>query len=171
VTLRLVVDSIGHRSFGPFLLVAGAITSAPVVGDVPGIPTTMGLFVLLTTSQILLRRERIWLPAWLLDRSISQRNFERLLGWLRRPARWLDSVTRPRLVALTTRPGVYTVAAAALAVGLVMPLMELIPLIANAAGVALASFGVALISRDGLLALLALLPTLGTFSVVVVALV
>jgi hypothetical protein len=48
-----------------------------------------------------------------------------------------------------------------------MPFLEVVPFSANLAGAALAAFGLALISRDGLLALLAFALTFTTFAMVV----
>lgn len=48
------------------------------------------------------------------------------------------------------------IAVITLLVGAVMPLMEFIPFSANAAGVVLTTFGLALMVRDGLLALVTL---------------
>jgi hypothetical protein len=47
-----------------------------------------------------------------------------------------------------------------------MPLLELIPFSANLAGVALAAFGISLIARDGLFALISLIVTAGTLLLV-----
>ena len=47
-----------------------------------------------------------------------------------------------------------------------MPPMELVPFSANGAGAALVAFGLALIARDGLLAVLALLITFTTLGLV-----
>lgn len=49
-------------------------------------------------------------------------------------------------------------------------LLEMIPFSANLAGLSLTSFGIALIARDGLLALISLAATGGTFVVIVMAL-
>lgn len=62
VSLDSILRVIGRRSFGPLLLVAGLVMVLPVIGNIPGVPTAMGVFVLLTTGQLLFRREYIWLP-------------------------------------------------------------------------------------------------------------
>ena len=49
-----------------------------------------------------------------------------------------------------------------MAVAAAMPLMEVIPFSANGAGLALMAFGLAIVARDGLLALMAFLATGGT---------
>lgn len=61
VSLSEALSAIGSRSFGPFILMAGIVTAAPVVGDIPGIPSVMGLFVLLTTVQLLFGSRHFWL--------------------------------------------------------------------------------------------------------------
>lgn len=156
VSLDEVLDSIGTRSLGPLLLVAGLITLAPVIGDIPGVPTIMAILVLLIAGQLLFRREHLWLPQWLLKRSISRTKMQKMLDWSRKPARFVDRYTHPRLSRLVEGKGQYVVALVCIAIALAMPLMEFVPFSANFAGLALSSFGLALISRDGALAMVAL---------------
>ncbi|HSX84667.1 MAG TPA: exopolysaccharide biosynthesis protein [Cellvibrio sp.] len=156
VSLDEVLDSIGTRSLGPLILVAGLITLAPVIGDIPGVPTIMAILVLLIAGQLLFRREHLWLPQWLLKRSISRAKMQKMLGWSRKPARFVDRYTHPRMSRLVEGKGQYLVALVCIAIALAMPLMEFVPFSANFAGLALSSFGLAMISRDGALALLAL---------------
>lgn len=156
VSVDEVLDSIGTRSLGPLLLVAGLITLAPVIGDIPGVPTIMAILVLLTAGQLLFRSEHLWLPQWLLKRSISRSKMQKMLDWSRKPARFVDRYTHSRMTRLVDGKGQHLVALVCIAIALAMPLMEFIPFSANFAGLALSSFGLALISRDGALALVAL---------------
>jgi len=170
VTLGMILATVGDRSFGPLLLLAGLVTLAPVVGDIPGMPTTMGLLVLLTAVQLLAGREHLWLPGWLLDRSVARAKLDKATDWLRRPARFIDRLMRPRLTVLVRGPGKYLIVLVCVVVAAAMPPMELVPFSANGAGAALTAFGLALIARDGLVALLALLVAGATFWLVVGAL-
>ncbi len=163
VTFDAVLDVIGRRSFGPLLLVAGLITAAPVVGDVPGVPTIIGLFVLAIAGQLLFGRDHFWLPGWLLKLSVARRTFEKALGWMRKPARFVDRLLRQRLAMFTHGAGMYAMAVACAGIALAMPAMEVVPFSANGAGAAFAAFGLAMIAEDGLLALLAFLFTVTTF--------
>lgn len=165
VTLQEVLDAVGHRSFGPILLVAGMITLAPLIGDIPGIPSAVGLMVLLTAGQLLLQRRHIWIPHTLLKRSVKQRTLCKFLHWGRPVAHFLDRWSRPRLTILTRTSFFYAIAIAVSAIALAMPLMEMIPFSANGAGAALTAFGLSLIARDGVLALFALAVTVATFVV------
>lgn len=166
VSLDAVVDSVGRRSFGPLLLLAGLVTLAPVVGDIPGVPTIMAILVLLTSAQLLFRREHFWLPRWMLDRSVERSKLDRAVGWLRRPVRFVDRWLRPRLQRLVQGIGLRVVALVCVAIAAAMPVMEVVPFSANGAGLALTAFGLALVTRDGLLALLAFLVTGGTLALV-----
>lgn len=157
VSLDEVLDSIGTRSLGPLLLVAGLITLAPVIGDIPGVPTIMAVLVLLIAGQLLFRREHLWLPQWLLKRSISRPKMQKMLNWSRKPARFVDRYTHSRMTRLVDGKGQSLVALVCIGIALAMPLMEFVPFSANFAGLALSSFGLALISRDGALALVALI--------------
>lgn len=166
VSLGAILDAVGHRSFGPLLLVPGLVTLAPLVGDIPGVPTLMGILVLLTTGQLLLGRDRLWLPRWLRERSVARDTLSTALRRLRPVARFVDRWTGPRLTFLVRGPGHYVVAIVCLGIGVAMPPMELIPFSATGAGAALTAFGLSLIAEDGLLALLALGVTTGTFGLI-----
>lgn len=168
VSVEAVLETLGRRSFGPILLLAGLVILAPVVGDFPGVPTLMALLVLLSAGQLLAGRRSFWLPRWLLARTVSRESAQRSLEWMRRPARWLDWILRPRLVALTTGKGASAIAALCLAIALAVPAMEFVPFSANGGGLALTAFGLALIGRDGLLALGAIVVT-GATGVAVLA--
>ncbi|MCG5516886.1 MULTISPECIES: exopolysaccharide biosynthesis protein [unclassified Ectothiorhodospira] len=167
VSLQSVLQKIGRRSFGPLLLVAGLVTVAPLIGDIPGVPTLMGLLVLLTAGQLLLGRQRFWLPRFILERSVPDSTLRKVLDRLQRPARFLDRLFRPRLMLLSTGPGVYLIAVACLLIAVIMPFLEAIPFSANGAAAALIAFGLSLIARDGILALFALLVTGMIFSLVI----
>ena len=162
VSVGDVLEAIGKRSFGPIVLVAGLITIAPLIGDIPGVPTLLGLVVLLTLGQLLFRRNHIWLPNWITARNIERDKLTKGLNWLQKPARKLDKFTRPRLVFLVEGPGLYVMVALCIAVALAMPAMEVIPFSANGGGAALMAFGLALIARDGVVALIATTVTAAT---------
>lgn len=166
VTIESIVHEVGDRSFGPLLLFAGVIMASPLSG-IPGMPTSMGVVVMLVTAQLLLRRNHFWLPRWLLQRSVRRSNLERAVKLLRVPARAIDRLLRPRLATLVSGRSVYVIGVACLVIALGVPTMEVVPFSATAAGVALSSFGLSLIARDGLLALVAFAVTFGTFGFVV----
>jgi len=70
VSFGRLYDAIGHRSFGPLLLVAGIIVLMPFVGDIPGVPTIMGAVVMLIAAQLFAHRKQFWLPRRVLNASL-----------------------------------------------------------------------------------------------------
>lgn len=163
VELHDILQQIEQRSFGAILIVAGIIVLAPLVGDIPGVPTVVALLVVLTSVQILAGRRYFWLPRFLLKRSIPRRKLQGALNFMLRPARFTDRFLFHRLEFLTGDLLTLFVAVASIGIGLVMPLLELIPFSANLAGLALLTFGAALVVRDGLLMLISLLFTVAVF--------
>ncbi len=162
VSLYAIVEELGSRSFGPLLLLAGLVTLVPIIGDIPGVPTLMAIIVLLIAVQLLVGRRRLWLPRWLLDRSVARGKVDTALSWMQRPARFVDRLLRPRLSVFVNGPGVYAIALVCIVIAAATPPMEFVPFSANGAGIALTAFGLALIARDGLMALLAFVFTATT---------
>ncbi len=167
VSLDQILDAVGRRSFGPLLVVAGLIVLAPVVGDIPGMATMMGIFVALVASQIVIGRDRVWLPQWMLSRSVRSTRLKKPLRWLRKPARWIDRVTRTRLQALVGGTASRVIAAICVMVAALMPLMEVVPFSANAAGLVLVVFGLGLIAGDGVMALFGAVVSVGMLVLIV----
>lgn len=162
VSLDQLMGMVGRRSFGSLLLLAGLLTLAPVIGDIPGVPTILGAFVFLIAAQMLAGMEHFWLPRWLLDRTVKRSHLESAIRWMRSPARFVDRILKVRYVALVDGTAKYAIALVCLGIAASMPVMEVVPFSANAAGVALTAFGLSLIARDGLL-------SAGAFSVTAAA--
>lgn len=166
VSLGAIVEAVGGRSFGPLLLMAGVIMVSPLSG-IPSMPTSMGFLVLLIAAQLLFRRQHFWLPRWLLRRSIARTKLGKGIKWLRPSAHFIDRWLRPRLPLFIEGFSIYLVAAVCILIAAAMPIMELVPLSAHGAGLALSAFGLSLIARDGLLALLAFVVTAASFGLVI----
>ncbi|MBU5614971.1 exopolysaccharide biosynthesis protein [Geomonas azotofigens] len=166
VTLGKIVESVGNRSFGPLLLMVGVIAASPLSG-MPGVPTATGFLILLIAVQLFFRRDHFWLPKWLLRRSLAEDKVLTAIRWLRPVARFIDRWLRPRLPALIRGGSIYLISFICASIAVVMPMMELVPFSAHGAGLALSAFGLALISRDGLLALIAFVVTAVSLGVVI----
>ena len=168
VTIASLMDVIGERSFGPLLLVPSLIALSPV-GAVPGLPAITSAVIILITGQILVGHPHIWIPVWLGRRSIDARKLESGLSRLIPAARFIDRfLLAPRLSWLTTGPFFFVIALVCLLVGLVTPVLELVPLGGIPPNAALVAFSLAITVRDGLWALLAFAFTLGSVALFVV---
>jgi hypothetical protein len=169
VTVADVRERLGQRSFGPLLLFAGLVLSTPIVG-IPGLPTTLAIVIMLTSGQMLFGLQRLWLPKFLLRRSIARRHLERFDRIVRYAAGYVDRIIRPRLIWLTAKPFSSLIAALCFLLGLIMLPLEYVPLTSSIPAFPVAAFGLALTTRDGLFVILGLaliLAGLGFFITVV----
>ena len=162
VTLGNVLDQVGHHSFAPLLMVAGLIMLAPGPADIPGVPVVIGLFVILVAGQLAMHRDHVWGPNWMERRKLEPKTIKHMTSWLRRPAGWMDRVTKTRWTWLVDHAGVTTIAVACILIACATPLLEFVPFSANLAGAAITTFSLALLTRDGLLGALAMLFSIGT---------
>ncbi|RYE59609.1 MAG: exopolysaccharide biosynthesis protein, partial [Hyphomicrobiales bacterium] len=104
-------------------------------------------------GQIALGREKLWLPRWLTEREMPAKHGQKLLSFLRPISKVVDNVTKPRARFLTGKPMRRIGAAACVLVGLIMPILEVIPFTSTWAGVIVATYGLAITVRDGVLAM------------------
>lgn len=158
MTLGSVIDTVGRRSYGPVLMVIGILLLSPISG-IPGVPTLSGILILFISAQMLVLSGGFWLPAWLTNRHLPSSKLMRGIRLLEPVASFIDARLHARLVPVVRGPGSYLIGGVCMVIACAMPLMEVVPFSATAAGFALAVFGLALVSMDGLLALLGLIFT------------
>lgn len=156
ITVDDIRHTLGRRSFGPFLLIVGLIGSTPASG-IPGLPTVIGITVLLTAGQLVLGLKQIWLPGFLLRRSMSRERLGRAIRFLRWPAGLIDRVVRPRLAFLTRGPVSRLLGACCCIIAVVKPPLEFIPATSAVPAAVVAIFGLALTTQDGAVAIVALI--------------
>ncbi len=165
-TIGTLLRAVGRRSFGTLLLVPALVLLSPI-SAVPGVPTSMGALVALTTGQLLLRRQEFWLPRWILCREVPELRLQQALRFLRPVARVVDRLLKPRLFWLTEGWPVYMLALVCLVLALCTTPLELVPGANTTIGAALTAFALALLAHDGLLAVLGLLSCAVLVAVVV----
>lgn len=150
VAVEDMVDVIGTRSYGPFLVVPALIELSPV-GGIPGVPTVLAAVVVLFAAQMLWGRKRLWVPAVLARRAVAARKLTRLVSAMRPVAQRVDRWFHGRLHALTTGVWMRLAALVCVALAVLVPPLELFPFASSAPMGATALFGLALMVRDGLL--------------------
>lgn len=154
VELGHVVGAMGHRSHGPFLLIPALIEMSPI-GGIPGLPSVLAAIIILVAVQVLLGRKHLWLPGFLKRRSIKAEKACKATAKMRGFARFMDRWFHGRLPHFTS--GWYVKAAAIVCILLAcaVPPLELLPFASTAPMFAIASFGLAMLVRDGLLMIVA----------------
>ncbi len=149
-----MLEAIGKRSFGPFLLLPALIDISPV-GSIPGLPTFLGLMIAITAFQLLIGRNHLWLPGFIANRSRKSEDVKKAADKLNPLAKRLDRWFHGRLPRLTSKPFQRVAAVIILLLTLTVPPLELLPLATTLPMSAIAAFGLALLVHDGLLMLIA----------------
>lgn len=152
ISLALLQRIAGQRAAGPLLLGPALLAMSPLT-IIPGVPSLIGLSTVLVASQVAIGRDRIWLPGWLKRLKLSTRHAKRLLKFLKPIGRKADAVVKPRATFVTSWPLRRLGALVCAAIGLAMPMMEVIPFTSTWAGVVIAGYGLSITARDGFLAL------------------
>ena len=134
------------------------------VGAIPFLPAVTSAVIVLIAAQILLRHDHFWIPGWLSRRSMDARKMEQGLEKFRPVARFIDHLLRPRLLWLTGGTFFYVIALMCLLIGLVTPVLEIVPLAGIPPNAAVVAFSLAITARDGLWVLLAFYFTNGTIA-------
>lgn len=150
-----IMDAFGTRAFGGLLVLPALVALSPV-GAIPGVPTTLGLLILTVSAQHTVGLDSPWVPSVLRERSVSTEKWdeakEKIDPWVKR----IDRVLRPRLTWLTKGAADRALAAAASISALVMILLEIVPFAVMIPGAAILLLGLAIVTRDGLAALVGL---------------
>lgn len=164
ISLNELSARFGGRALGALLLVFGILCLLPLP---PGATTIFGLPLLLLAPQLLVGLRAPWLPQKLRHRAVEmdqvRPNLPRVIRWLRR----IESVSRPRLTFLFGPVGqrLIGLVCTVLAVVLILP----IPLGNLLPAASVSVLALALIQRDGILALIGYGAALASASVLVLA--
>lgn len=149
VSIRDVLAELGDRSITPVILVIAVILISPISG-IPGAPTISGCLIVILAVQALIERRHLWLPDILLRRKVSGERLVRMVAWLRRPCRFVDRHTRPRLTVLTRGVARQITLVACVVIPLGWPLLEVLPFVTSTGALTVALLVFGLFTRDGL---------------------
>ena len=148
LTLGELIDLLGGRALGGLLLVFGLACVLPLP---PGATTVFGMPLVLLAPQLLFDVSAPWCPQRLRARAVPaadlKRVFARMVPWLRR----MEAVSRPRLGFVLNGAGrrLIGLICTLLALVLILP----IPLGNMLPAATVSVFSLALIQRDGAVAL------------------
>jgi hypothetical protein len=133
---------------GPVLF---ALTLPVLTPMPPGVSMVLALPLLMVAPQIVLGRQRLWMPDWLGRRTIGRKELVKVLKRVLPPLTRFEAVVKPRLSFLTGNVGSRMVGVACTLIALVLvlpiPFANLVP------SIALGVFALGLTRRDGLLVL------------------
>ncbi|WP_240611065.1 exopolysaccharide biosynthesis protein [Oceaniglobus ichthyenteri] len=156
VTIGDITESFGRTSFLPMMLIPALMLVSPLSG-IPLFSSFCGIWIVVVAMQRIARRDRLWLPGFIMERTIQGASLNRASHALCWVADWLDRTSRPRLHVLVTPPvSLFSYSLCVLA-GLTIPFLELIPFSSSLIGLMVVLLSVGLLVRDGLFVILALI--------------
>ncbi len=157
VTVGTLLKSLEGRGLGLILL----ILSLPMcVPNIPGISTLFGLLLLGPSFQMIFGSKTLWMPGFVKRWSFRGNDLRKALRACGKLLHKLEYLARPRLMALTSRPGLIYAGLQTLIMALVlllpMPGANFLP------GIAVALTGLGVLQRDGIFMLAATSVAAGT---------
>jgi hypothetical protein len=154
VTIGSLLDAFGSRSFGSLVALFALIAIVPPVGAIPGVPTGMGVLIVLIAGQMLFGAKHPWIPQFLQKRGFRKEKVEKARDKAGKWARRIDKLIGPRLSWAAEGAAERIAAGCIVLVAALMPPLELLPLAAALPASAVLLFGLGLMARDGVLMLL-----------------
>ncbi|WP_410216719.1 exopolysaccharide biosynthesis protein [Paracoccus sp. (in: a-proteobacteria)] len=148
-----IAEALGRDSLPPNLMIPALAVVSPLSG-VPLFSSVCGIMIALISAQMLIGREHAWLPGFVRRREVSTARLCKGTDWMKRPARFLDRITRERLSWLVRRPMLWVTQLICLICGLVMPFLEIVPFTSSLMGVVVSLFAFGMLARDGVFTLL-----------------
>jgi hypothetical protein len=149
-----VIAKLGRKSFASLILLFALISASPA-SAIPGITTIVAAIVFLLVAQLIVGREHVWLPGFIIRRRMSTQSLCKGVSWLRKPVEFVERILKPRFTFVFHRPLIWLPLFLIMALTLAMPFMEAIPTSGSIASVVIAFFAAGLLSRDGVFVLIA----------------
>jgi len=165
VALGEIVSTLNERSYGLLLILFALPNLVPIY--LPGLSAVLGLPLAFVAVQMVLGRSRPWLPQAVLQRSISREDYARVIGKALPSLVRIEQLLKPRLSFLTVSVSERLIGCFCLVLSLLLALP--IPLTNIPLALPVALFGLALIERDGLCALVATALGVGAVSFATIA--
>lgn len=168
VTLGALLDRIEDRPLGFVLTLVGLMLLIPVIGGIPGFPNVAAVVVCLALFHAARGGYmRLWAPGWLRRRRVSAAKARAALERLRPWAAAVDRRIGRRFAGLVESPLARSaIAVACLALTGAMIALSVVPFGVTAPAAGLVAFGLALMARDGALALAGYAVTAVSFGLV-----
>ncbi len=152
VTIAEILDALDARAFGLATLMFAIPSIVPMP---PGIPTVVGVCLLIVSVQMVIGRQELWLPKILSERGFSRTALISGLEKVRPTLSAAEKLSGPRLLFMTGRIGTVVI-------GLIVLIMAIVLILPLPPGgnfppaLACAVLGLGLAERDGLIVMIGL---------------
>jgi hypothetical protein len=150
VTVREILDALDARAFGLMTLLFALPSCVPMP---PGVPTVVGVALMMVSLQMVAGRRELWLPRFICQKSFSRASLVSAVSKMRPFLEGLERVARPRLSGVTGRLGARLIGAVILFMAIIL-ILPLPPGGNFPPALAAAVLGMGLAERDGVIVLL-----------------
>lgn len=153
VSVAQIIDALDSRSFGLAVLLFALPSVVPMP---PGVPTVVGIILLIVSVQMAFGREELWLPGVLSKREFDRKSLVGAFEGLAPKLGIIERVMKPRLLFMTGRVG-------SIFIGVIVLIMAVVLILPLPPGgnfppaLACAVLGMGLAQRDGALVLIGLI--------------
>ena len=151
-TFGTLVHRFERRGFGPLLIFPAMLIVLPT-GAIPGMPAVCALFIILNCVQIIIGKQKPWLPQKIEDLDLSSDKYPNQIESILPYTRKIDRYIYPRLTFLFNPPMLKILAALCIILALSMIAFSLIPFAAMLPALAILLFSLGIAAFDGLLLL------------------
>lgn len=155
VSIADILDALDARAFGLAILLFAIPSVIPMP---PGVPTVVGIVLLIVSVQMVAGRLELWLPGFLAKRRFSRQALVSGFEKIKPQLEFIERFARPRLMFLTGRIGMILIGAVVLALAIVL-ILPLPPGGNFPPALACAILGMGLVERDGVIVIIGLLVT------------
>jgi hypothetical protein len=147
VSVAQIIDALDSRSFGLAVLLFALPSVVPMP---PGVPTVVGIILLIVSVQMTFGREELWLPGILSKREFDRKSLVGAFEGLAPKLGVIERVMKPRLLFMTGRVG-------SILIGVIVLIMAVVLILPLPPGgnfppaLACAVLGMGLAQRDGVI--------------------
>lgn len=155
VTIAEILDALDARAFGLATLIFAIPSVIPMP---PGVPTVVGIALLIVSIQMVIGRQELWLPKFLSKQGFSRKALVSGFEKIKPQLEFIEKFARPRLLILTGQTATFLIGV----VILIMAVVLILPLPPGGnfpPALACAVLGMGLVERDGVIVLLGLVVT------------
>lgn len=156
VTIAEILDALDNRAFGLATLLFAIPSVIPMP---PGVPTVVGIALLIVSLQMVMGRQELWLPKFLSKQGFSRKSLVSGFEKIKPQLEFIEKFSKPRLLILTGK-------AATVIIGVIILVMAIILILPLPPGgnfppaLACAVLGMGLVERDGIVVLIGLVVTI-----------
>lgn len=153
VSIGEIIDALDARAFGLGVLMFALPSCLPMP---PGVPTVVGIVLLIVSVQMVMFRQELWLPRVLADREFPRAPLVNGLKKFQPRLQAIERFARPRLTFLSGRIGTFIIGVVVLLLSVVL-ILPLPPGGNFPPALACALLGMGLAERDGVIIILGFL--------------